>query len=181
MKKYVFLLVSLFITIAIHAQAKHLKFMGIPLNGTITQFQAKLATKGIAPNNRINQQIPVGGRIFNGTFSGEKASIFVYYNTKSKIVYRAKAVIDYSDSEMVKDKLEYYKELLTRKYTNRADENFEKDGYPAYTLYIGDDEGDFLGTISLYISTYDYEYCLHIDYEDDINTGLNTSENMDDL
>lgn len=39
--------------------------------------------------------IGAGCRCFGGgTFSGEEAKLYVYYNAKTKIVYRAKAVIE---------------------------------------------------------------------------------------
>lgn len=184
MRKYVFLLVSLFITFAIQAQTEHLKFMGIPLNGTITQFQSKLATKGLVPNNKINQSIPVGCRAFSGTFSGEKANIYVYYNSKTKIVYRAKAVIQY-DKDQVEFKLKNFVSLLQEKYTNSVGEDSEQDGYPSYSLVVLNDDGiNPLGIVGLYISKSDYLYSerfLHVDYEDYLNSESNKSSNMDDL
>ena len=57
MKKLsLFLLVTLFVLPAI-AQKEHLKFMGIPLNGTITQFQNKLAAKGIKVDSKLNKNL----------------------------------------------------------------------------------------------------------------------------
>lgn len=183
MKKLGVIIVSCFVALAIHAQAKHLKFMGIPLNGTITQFQAKLMGKGAVPDSKTNQTTPVGCRVFNGTFSGEEATIFVYYNSKTKIVYRAKAVIPGPRLEWVKDKLIYYKKLLNEKYIYGEGDDYEQEGHPAYILYVSDDEEDYLGTIALYITDAKYgaDYALHLDYEDDANTDANKSKNMDDL
>ena len=47
MKKYITLIILSLLAITIHAQTEHAKFMGIPINGTITQFQQKLQAKGI--------------------------------------------------------------------------------------------------------------------------------------
>ena len=80
-------------SMCIQAQTEHLKFMGIPLTGSITAFQEKLKAKGIEYDAEGSRQIKVGCRCFKGSFSGEKANFYVYYNEKTKIVYRAKAVI----------------------------------------------------------------------------------------
>ena len=58
----------------------HLKFMGIPLDGTINQFQSKLTAKGIRVDVALNKNIGVGARAFKGTFSGKDAQVFVYYD-----------------------------------------------------------------------------------------------------
>jgi hypothetical protein len=155
--------------------------MGIPLNGTITQFQSKLVAKGLTPYNELNKMLPVGGRAFEGTFAGEKATIHTYYNAKTKIVYRAKAVIVSSNREDIENKLKKYKNLLIEKYLFSEGEDYEQEGRPAFILYVLDDDEDYLGVISLYTTYHDYEYALHIDYEDDTNSDSNKSKNMDDL
>ena len=77
-----------------------MKFMGIPLNGTINQFQTKLSTKSVTVDVATNKTIGVGCRAFKGSFSGKDAQIFVYYDESSKVVYRAKAVIQSSDEDI---------------------------------------------------------------------------------
>ena len=68
MKKNIILLVISILAMCVPAQADHLKFMGIPLTGTITQFQLKLAAKGVKYDKAMSQQLPTGVRMFNGTF-----------------------------------------------------------------------------------------------------------------
>lgn len=79
--------------VAVCAQAQHMKFMGIPLDGTIDSFQAKLAAKGIKPDKQYNATTPVGSRFFEGIFCGYQAEFYAYYNAKTKNVYRCKACI----------------------------------------------------------------------------------------
>ena len=99
MKRIVLMLVSCMMVMSVMAQNEHLKFMGIPLTGTITTFQTKLAAKGISYDKVASSQTESGVRCFKGVFSGEKANIYVYYNEKTKVVYRAKAVIEYPTEE----------------------------------------------------------------------------------
>lgn len=59
----VIIVFALVFTLAAHSQEQpHMKFMGIPLTGTITQFQAKLAAKGVAydptTSRRLDVQMP---------------------------------------------------------------------------------------------------------------------------
>ena len=85
-KLFLLLVITLFVSVGAMAQTEHLKFMGIPLNGTITQFQNKLKAKGVDVNPSLNKFIPTGGRAFKGVFSGNDATIFVYYDEKTKKV-----------------------------------------------------------------------------------------------
>ena len=82
-KHYMRRIVSLFIccisAFVMYAQTEHMKFMGIPLNGTISSFQSKLLSKGIKYDEVLSRHLGVGCRCFNGNFSGEKANIYVYY------------------------------------------------------------------------------------------------------
>ena len=68
---------------------KHLKYMGIPINGTITQFQAKLIAKGCVHDKLTSNSLGVGCRAFKGHFIDNKVSIFVYYDESTKIVYKS--------------------------------------------------------------------------------------------
>lgn len=182
MKKIAITFVCCLISFLAQAQTEHLKFMGIPLNGTISQFQAKLQQKGVQYDAIGSKKLKLSCRLFNGKFTGEDADFYVYYNTKTKIVYRSKAVISYYGLETVKSKLEHYKSLLREKYGVVGLED-SQNGYPSFTLFVSSSEG-ILGWISLYITENDFsynEYALHIDYEDSKNTDANEKKDMDDL
>ena len=107
MKKYLLLILcTLFISVSLSAQSKsnqHLKFMGIPINGSITNFQNKLIAKGLSYNKAVSKAIESPVRIFNGQFAGEKADIFVYYNRSLNLVYSVGVVIERSSEEEVVD------------------------------------------------------------------------------
>ena len=100
MKRTISLLLLCMIWFVASAQ-QHMKFMGIPLDGTITTFTTKLQAKGvkISPNN---SKSGAGCRWFVGSFFGQSAEIYVYYNPTTKIVYRAKAVIERDKFEQLK-------------------------------------------------------------------------------
>ena len=162
MKRFVILLFVCLATLSVSAE--HLKFKGIPLTGTITQFTAKLKAQGvtISPDNKT---APNGTRWFTGSFYGQKANIFVYYDTTSKIVYRAKACIENPKLEILKNTFYQITESIATKYGVSGIDDTDY-GYPSKVCYLDN------GTIGLYYTDYlDYknyrqQYVLHIDYTD---------------
>lgn len=166
-------------------QAEHLKFMGIPLTGTITQFQQKLAAKGVTHDKKASATVPVGTRFFSGTFAGSKAEIVVWYDADTKIVYGAKAVFDcYSTSSR---DLQYndIKNMLSAKYSEELYGTDYENGHENYKISIIDDEGNTIGVISLYCSQgefpYDEIYFVQVEYLDALNYIKNQNSKMNDL
>ena len=88
-KLMLLLFVSLF-TLVLNAQTEHMKFAGIPLTGTIDQFQTKLVAKGYRLNTKMSKMLPVGTRSFVGTFAGKKGNIAVYYDSETKMFMELK-------------------------------------------------------------------------------------------
>ena len=172
------------------ANAQHLEFMGIPLNGTIANFQSKLLKKGcrIMKNN---SRYPVGIRGFNGVFAGDKADIFVYYNPKTQIVYQARVAIDCDgDKEEAENMFYRYKDLLYKKYgevsltSDMLDEQKEFE-YSFMVCQPPIQEGSkLLGGIIVSIKdlqTYPWNYEVVIDYTDIDNFSKNEKSEIDDL
>ena len=188
MKKSIIFLIISIVACCCPVEAQHLKFMGIPLNGTITQFQNKLQAKGVKYDKKISQMSPSGVRAFKGTFAGEKADIYVYYDPSSKVVYRAKAVICYPTALICDNHYDEIKSLLSSKYPDAYTESGYQDGHESYS-YIVSEEGNsglrnILGLIGIYISEGDildiYDRYLHIDYTDYLNSMKNDDSKMKD-
>lgn len=179
MKRILSFFVMLVLTLGVMAQTQHMKFMGIPLDGTISAFHQKLVAKGCKPNVEYNKTAPVGARLFIGTFFGEKANIFVYYNAKTKVVYRAKACIQCSSEHDIIWKYNEVKSALEEKYPNAYMSNSEEYGYDSVNFYTDQ------GLIVLYVYKYDdyseTPYSLQIDYFDDVNFKKNENSKMNDL
>ena len=174
------------------ANAQHLEFMGIPLNGTIANFQSKLLKKGcrIMKNN---SRYPVGIRGFNGVFAGDKADIFVYYNPKTRIVYQARVGIDCDgDKEEAKNMFYKYKDMLYKKYEEVLVEQVTLDSKLnevenfKYTLFVYQQPpiqkgSKFLGTIHICIINQDTYPIFLIEYSDIDNLSKNEKSEIDDL
>jgi hypothetical protein len=178
MKRFLSFFVMLVLTLGAMAQTQHMKFMGIPLNGSISTFHQKLVAKGYKPDVEYNKTSPVGRRVFTGTFFGEKADIYVYYNTETKVVYRAKACIDRDSEDMIIRIYNEVKSALEEKYP---------DAYMIKGEYKGNEGMHFCtaqGEIGLYVTkdvVYADKYYLHIDYYDDVNFKKNENSKMNDL
>lgn len=188
MKKTIIMMTLCLVVFCCPVQAQHLKFMGIPLNGTITQFQQKLTAKGVKYDKRASQLTPSGVRAFTGNFAGEKAEIYVYYDPASKVVYRAKAVITYPTEDICDSHYYEFKSLLSSKYPDAYCEEGYQDEHESY-LFVVSQKGigelrDIHGTIGIYVSEtlYEiYERNLHIDYTDYLNSIDNDNSKMRDL
>lgn len=171
------------------AFAGHLAFMGIPLTGTIENFSLKLKQKGVK-TDPSTKKLPSGVRSFTGTFIGKDASIYVYYDTKSKSVYRAKACIENHSKEQAERLLGEVKEMLGNKYFTLCEDGTQ-EGFNSTSLVVFPEPTETAiatGVINLYISKvdgyrwpFDDIYVLHIDYQDFKSTDKNTISMMDDL
>lgn len=186
MKKIFVTLFLLILSCGVYAQTEHMKFMGIPINGSISNFQQKLEAKGVKLDKLISPQLPVGMRVYDGVFSGERARIYVYFDEKTKTVYRAKAVIENITKGNAENKFEKFASMLKEKYINGYAKDSEQDGYPSLCIGILEaNNEDFLGFVSMYMNNprdvLDDSVFLHIDYEDEKNSQSHKNNNMDDL
>lgn len=166
---------SLFLlcTVCLLAFAQHIKFMGIPLDGTITNFTTKLQAKGItiSPDNKKSD---AGCRWFQGYFYGKDANIIVYYDADTKIVYRAKAVIEDSDYDRLKGVYDELSSSIDEKYLGRHKQDTYK-GYPSthFQIDLQASADYYEGNIDLFFTdnglTYYKTFSLHVDYYDEAN------------
>lgn len=180
MKKYLLLILcTLFISVSLSAQSKsnqHLKFMGIPINGSITNFQNKLIAKGFKYDQAGSKALESPTRIYKGQFAGETAQLFVYYDRDQKFVYRVKVIIDRSESEQVISLMKKYKYQMEEKYGATASVSTH-NGEICYNIYLDNGEIDLF----YYKLPYDFDHSLLIDYWDDTNTQKHEANNMNDL
>lgn len=177
MKRILLLLAVIACTMTVCSQTEHLKFMGFPLDGTIDSFQSKLATKEVKPNTELNKVIGVGTRVFKGSFAGYESDIIVFYEKKTKTIYRAKACITNTDKGLFEQIYKKLKTMLIEKYgePKRTGENEDLE-----VVFVNDE-----GLIDLFTdenkNTYPYEYIIHVDYYDGVNYAKYEKSVMDDL
>lgn len=166
--------------------------MGIPINGSISVFQAKLLNKGCTLMKH-NSQLPTGVRGFKGVFAGKDCNIFVWFNHRSKIVYKVRAVTDCGSSlDNTHNTFTYLKNLLNQKYEDVSlnsdmleDSSIGEYDFSMMLFQPPVVEGsELIGHISLGIieyDTYPVSYGVAITYEDIENSTKNENDTLDDL
>ena len=191
MCKFKLILIAIFSVICMSVHAKHLEFMGIPISGTITSFQTKLQAKGCTIS-KTNNQYPSGIRVFNGVFAGKDCKILVWYNHRTKQVYKVRAISDCVSSEVAHDTFNYYKDLLNKKYEGKAInsdifENTSNDEYDFSMavmqppIEVGSKVLGFIGVFIIDYDNYPRTYGVAITYEDFEGTSKNEQNTLDDL
>ena len=167
------------------SMAQHLKFMGIPLNGTITEFQQKLAAKGVVHDKAASAMVDKGTRLFKGRFAGSDATIVVWYDTNTKYVRSAKAFITCYSKNSRDNKYAELKSMLLEKYDNMPFKTETEDDLETLYITVTDDSGLMvIGIIKLYRMKVDFSYdehTVHVEYSDFINSSKHQKSKMDDL
>ena len=157
--KNALLFMFLFMFGILHIDAQHLRFMGIPIEGSITNFQNNLAAKGIKVNNTKSKEVPIGQRVFNGKFQGHNSEITVYYNRKSKDVYKVEAVIESTKKEFIQGILDQSVKAIEQKYVYYTLHDLEDGTQLHYQYYIlpSKESEEHVGIIHIKPS---YTYCV---------------------
>lgn len=189
MKRTILILFGI-ILLSIVAEAAHLEFMGIPINGTISSFQTKLLAKG-STVGKNNKDLPTGIRSFDGVFAGKDCEIIVWYNHRTKHVYQVRAIVECISLEVAHNTFDYYKNLLNQKYSGVAltsdmlEEHSEPYDFNMMVIEPPIEVGaTLIGSISVNIidyDTYPASYGLAITYEDFENSQKNNRNIIEDL
>ena len=195
MKRILIALLFIFSCIGVMAQNtnEHLKFMGIPINGTLENFTQKLVAKGMK-----RQQCRDDMWAFRGKFAGkDDCTIYVSQVPSRNIVYKVVVCLPPRGTwEWLENDYKEFKKMLTTKYEEpyKCSESF-KEG-----TYVGSDYlkisalkggecnyysiwGSTEGVIGLDIFNADgsSSCCVRLTYIDLINGKLADSSKQDDL
>lgn len=179
------LLLMLLATVA-QAQVNHLKFMGIPLDGTIDEFQTKLMEKGFKTS--FSDFAPaIGTRVLKGAFSGESVDVFIYYNIKTQIVYSTSVWIYCGYEKVDCNKFENFRASLKNKYKDVGLIPDNKD-FECNLLSMNikrnalSDDTDIIGNVTLKtVEPRRYYFYITITYTDMKNSLQNKAVNDSDL
>lgn len=201
MKKFISFLIALFFSVCAVAQTEqHMNFMGIPMGISISNFQSKLEAKGVK-YDKTSKQLPSGSRMFQGTFAGHKAQIFVYYDPSTKLVYRTKACVEREDKpaldQVFFDFISMYAEKFGEENVATPRQSQDQDkrqshlkGYSSRNIdlyysgvYTENGRIDIYEVVSApdYIIHINDVYTLHIDYFDDDAEDINHQSRLEDL
>ncbi len=183
MKKLVFFVLALLLGLASTSAQQHLKFMGIPIDGNIENFTAKLKAKGLTihPDNKTLTE-PV--RAFKGVFFDHEATIWAHYTRKNRTVYRVTVrICKNSSKEVCKNVKEQIEDVIQSKYQTeyKEGESMGGDKLDMYNIFNNDDE--CLGQIYLgiYSNNLFDGYYLIITYEDMVNNLKEIESKEEDI
>ncbi len=186
MRKIFLLLVAVIYSMTIFAQSTHMSFMGIPLNVSITDFSSRLTQKGATVSPTSDKLGLPNCKMFKGTFFDCQADIYTYYNLKSKIVYRAKAVIKQRSFDRALNDATSIISVIKSKYNVIDIQDNSEEDFISQSFQISTKENnEEIGTIAIYTTQVDPkvedDYYLHVDYIDKANYDLNTKAKEEDI
>lgn len=180
MKKVITLFAAMLLSLSLFSQ-EHLDFRGIPIDGHIDNFVAKMKTLGYVLDNKEDDAV-----IMKGKFTNRDADIFILCTPKTKTVYKVFIDFDKEASwSSLKSRYFDYKELYIKKYgaTDNSYEFFSKpyyegDGYELQALKLEKcTYATFFktskGIVAVELTKYE---CLRLVYEDKINIELRENE-----
>lgn len=175
MKKIIFIFMfGIMSLVSFGQETEHLKFMGIPIDGSLTEFTQKLLQKGFVKSEHE--------QVLTGKFAQENANVYLYYTPLSKKVYRCVVVFDEHTSwSSLKYDYMKFKESLIQKYGDPirdihyfSDPYDEGDGYEMSAVRL--DKCNYAcvwDNITILISNSKH---VAIYYDDPINKELNDTE-----
>lgn len=166
--------------------------MGIPIDGTVTEFQKKLEAKGMSYDAQTSKNLEAGIRAMDGVFAGYKCKIALYYTPKTKNMYAVQVLMESNNEETIDSRTNEMVQLAFQKY---EDSFYELDTiesvvvlrlypqrYPSDKEYLWtrcygriviykDDDGD----------NYDKTYYSRIYYNDQLNEDKNSELKLSDI
>ena len=189
MKKILATLLSTLIAASLFAQDAHLKFKGVPIDGSLTEFVNKMKTAGFT---HIGTQD--GMAALQGDFAGYKNCTVAVFTVKPLNVVSMIGVIFQSRDNWADLESDYdiFKEMLTEKYGAPAVviEEFKRtpqdDNDKIYELRMNrctwaSAFQTELGEIELSIEHQDFQSRVVLRYRDKINTEKVRKQALEDL
>lgn len=189
MRRVLTTIISLIFATTVFAQETHLKFKGVPIDGSLTEFVSKMKTAGFTHIGTKD-----GIAILEGDFAGYKnCNVGVYTVKPLNIV--SKIVVLFDDSDKWSDLESDYntlKEMLTEKYGDPAQviEKFEgkplDDNDKFFAVQMDECTWTSLfktesGEIELLILSENFESRVVLYYRDKINTEKVRQQALEDL
>ena len=150
MRHILVIIMTLLVTINVSAQTEHVRFLDIPLDGTIQQFQEALKTKGCSHKKEI--LLPKGVSAFNGTYAGHDALLMVFYDETIDVVYQAKAVITCQGENSCETVFNEINEQLQTEHGTFLSTKSIQFGHDSYGYTILSTERVVMGDIGLYVT-----------------------------
>ncbi len=139
MKKIVLIILS-FICIACYAET-HLSFLGTQIDGTLSSFQKIIAAKGFTNDQEETKVSPLGQKVYKGLYRGRKASLRVFYNRKSEVIYKVEVYVSSFEIPIMKDYLKKSISSIEASYKYNSDHHLEEEDGFLYQYEVLENDG----------------------------------------
>ena len=188
MKKIAFLILACLMSLNIQAQVEHIKFMGIPVDGTLKTFEKQLKKKGFIPDFRFKdlpEELFPDSRIYKGSFADDNNVGLVFKCDKNtKIVYSANVLIECTTEREMVSKYESYLPMYQEKYADSEFKEFQNERKNGVTIPVFNSNHD--GVIGMIILAKDIDpdthaYKVTIEYFDGFNLNRVNANSLNDL
>lgn len=195
MKKFLFVAIcALFATVAFaqSSESEHLTFKGVPIDGTLSQYVAKMKAAGFSYLGEED-----GTALLKGDFAGFKGCTIGVSTLEGVDVVNRIVVLftPYDEWSSLERDYNHLKDMLTKKYGEPSEivqefvNSYSSRNNTAKMLALGSDECTWFttfstekGDIQLALSKYDYTSgVVVLKYFDKINTEAVMTAAMDDL
>ena len=186
MKKGILLTFILMLALSVYAQEEHFKFLGIPLDGSIEEFEAKLCDKGFI-REMESRESEINKRNYKGLFAGYDSDVMVEFNPRDRNVYSDCVKITRSDPKTILKLYEKFRDDYLQKYPeNNYYEIDLEESVPSMAMWFNDSSNKkVIGQVTILALPTMYEifrYCsLTITYTDMANKEKNDNSKLDDL
>lgn len=164
------------IAVLCSSHAQHLEFMGIPVNGSIEAFDAKLKAKGFVKSEEFGMENTRTEKWYDGRFAGDDV-VLIVCSTRTNIVYGTSVLQYFEVLDDVKTKWGYYVSVIEDKYKDKiVNKKIQGTNDIRYEMELGD-------IVVFYTRSNfkDYKYELYLMYIDRKNNIINNEMNKGDI
>ena len=175
--KTVVLSLLLFLSLSSTAQTEHVRFLGIPLDSTIQQFQEELTIKGCSDGKVF--LILEGMKAFKGSYAGHDALLMVFYDETIDVVYQAKAVITCQGEDSCEAVFKEINEQLQTEHGTFLSTKSIQYGHDSYGYTILSPERVVMGDVGLYVTKEENSpnsFLVQVQYTDTANMRLHEKQ-----
>ncbi len=183
MRHILALVMSLLAMVSLSAQTGHVRFLGVPLDGTIQQFQEQLTSKGCTLDQQTSAVLPKGTSAFKGAYFGHDAMLIVFYDETTNVVYQAKAVVTCQDGQSCETVFNDINSQLQSEYGILLSTKSIQFGHESYGYTILSDQRVVMGDVGIFVTgdeNHPGGFLVQVQYIDTANLRMHERQDSDD-
>ena len=183
MKHILVFILALLVAINLSAQTEHVRFLGIPLDGTIQHFQDSLTANGCSLDPKTSDLLPKGMRAFKGGYSEYDALMIILYDETADVVYQVKAIITCQGEETSDSVFNVINQQLQSEYGTLLSTKSIQYGHESYGYTILSKERVVVGDIGLFMTRDENNpnvFLVQVQYTDTANLRVHERQQSDD-